>query len=132
MHDVLLQCRFDMQNLKGKSVTILKLLIRAIYCRQAETHSSIRLDSTSKKVEMLILKKCEKIVWRYYASKWLDTLFQGMPLQWCVQELQKMLKTLVPKVWVRYMMYIMRGNHRWDFLPNCISARMSFSWPKMA
>ena len=81
MHDILLQCRFDMQNLKVKSVTILKLLIRAIYCRQAETHSSIRLDSTSKKVEMLILRKCEKIVWRYFASKWLDTHFQGMPLQ---------------------------------------------------
>ena len=52
--------------------------------------------------------------------------------QWCVQELQKMLKTPVPKVWVRYMVYIMRGNHRWDFLSNHISARMSFSWPKMA
>ena len=45
MHDILLQCGFYMQNLKGKLVTILKLLIRAIYCRQAETHSSIRLDS---------------------------------------------------------------------------------------
>ena len=81
MHDVLLQCRFDMQNFKGKSVTILKLLIRAIYCGQAETHSSIRLDSTSKRVEMLILRNWEIIVWRYLASKWLDTLFQGMPLQ---------------------------------------------------
>ena len=61
MHDVLLQCRFDMQNLKGKSVTILKLLIRAIYCRQAETHSSIRLDSTSKRVRTLILRNCKKL-----------------------------------------------------------------------
>ena len=61
MHDVLLQCRFDMQNLKGKSVTILKLLIRAIYCRQAETHSSICLDSTSKRVRTLILRNCKKL-----------------------------------------------------------------------
>ena len=87
-----------MQNLKGKSVTILKLLIRAIYCRQAETHSSIRLDSTSKKLEMLILRKCEKIVWRYYASKWLDTFFQGMPLQIqgpsCFKDLRKLFQIL--------------------------------------
>ena len=61
MHDILLQCRFDMQNLKGKSVTILKLLIRAIYCRQAETHSSIRLDSTSKRVRTLILRNCKEL-----------------------------------------------------------------------
>ena len=60
MHDVLLLCHFDMQNLKGKSITILKLLIRAIYCRQAETHSSICLDSTSKRVRTLILKNCKK------------------------------------------------------------------------
>ena len=60
MHEVLLQCRFDMQNLKGKSVTILKLLIRAIYCRQAETHSSIRFDSTSKGVGMLIFRNWNK------------------------------------------------------------------------
>ena len=50
-----------MQNLKGKSVTILKLLIRVIYCRQAETHSSIRLDSTSKRVRTLILSNCKKL-----------------------------------------------------------------------
>ena len=62
MHDVLLQCRFDMQNLKGKLVTILKILIRAIHCRQAETYSSIRLDSTLKRVETLILRYCEKIL----------------------------------------------------------------------
>ena len=61
MHDVLLQCYFDMQNLKGKSVTILKLLIRAIYCRQAETHSSIHLDSTSKRVRTFILRNCKKM-----------------------------------------------------------------------
>ena len=61
MHGVLLKCRFDMQNLKGKSVTILKLLIRAIYCRQAETHSSIRLDSTSKRVRTLILRNCKNL-----------------------------------------------------------------------
>ena len=61
MHDVLLQCSFDMQNFKGKSVTILKLLIRAIYCRQAETHSSIRLDSALKRVKMLILRNCKKM-----------------------------------------------------------------------
>ena len=58
MHDVLLQCRFDMQNFKGKSVTVLKLLIRAIYCCQAETHSSIRLNSTSKRKRTLILRNC--------------------------------------------------------------------------
>ena len=50
---------------------------------------------------------------------------------WCVQELQKMLKTPVPKVWARYMMCIMRGNHQRDFLTKYISARMDFSWPKM-
>ena len=61
MHDVLLQCRFDMQNLKGKSVTILKLLIRAIYCRQAETHSSIHLDFTLKRVRTVILRNCKKL-----------------------------------------------------------------------
>ena len=61
MHDILLQCRFDMQNLKGKSVTILKLLIRAIFCRQAEIHSSIRLDSTSKRVRTLIFRNFKKL-----------------------------------------------------------------------
>ena len=50
-----------MKNLKGKSVTILKLLIRAIYCCQAETHSSICLDSTSKRVRMVILRNFKKI-----------------------------------------------------------------------
>ena len=66
MFDILLQCRFDMQNFKGKSVTILKLLIRAIYCRQAETHSSIRLDSTSKRVRTVILRlvqNCEEALY---------------------------------------------------------------------
>ena len=81
MHDVLLQCRFDMQNLKGKLVTILKLLIRAINCRQAETPSFIRLDSTSKRVRMLILRNCKKNVCRDCTSKWHYTLYQGMPLQ---------------------------------------------------
>ena len=61
MHDVLLQCRFDMQNLKGKLVTILKILIRAIHCRQAETPSFIRLDSISKRVRMLIVRNCKKL-----------------------------------------------------------------------
>ena len=61
MHDVLLYCRFHMQDLNGKSVTILKLLIRAIYCRQAETHSSIHLDSTSKRVRTFILRNCKKM-----------------------------------------------------------------------
>ena len=61
MHDVLLQCRFDMQNLKGKLVTILKLLIRAIHCRQAETHSFICLDSASKRVRILIFRNCKKM-----------------------------------------------------------------------
>ena len=61
MHDILLQFCFDMQILKGKSVTILKLLIRAIYCCQAETHSSICLDSTSKRVRTLILRNCKNM-----------------------------------------------------------------------
>ena len=61
MRDGLLQCRFDMQNLKGKLVTILKLLIKAIHCRQAETPSFIRLDSTSKRLRMLILINCKKL-----------------------------------------------------------------------
>ena len=60
MHNVLLQCRFDMKNLEVKSVTILKLLIRAIFCLQAEIHSSNRLDSTSKRVRMLILRNWKK------------------------------------------------------------------------
>ena len=43
-----------------------------------------------KRVEMLILRNCEKIVRRYFASKWLDILFQMMPLQiHAVFELQK-------------------------------------------
>ena len=46
---------------KGKSVTILKHLIRAIYCRQAETHSSICLDSALKRVRMLILRNYKKM-----------------------------------------------------------------------
>ena len=54
-----------------------------------------------------------------------------LTLRWCVQELQKMLKTPVPKVWVRYKVYIMGENHQQDFLSNHISARMIFSWPKM-
>ena len=61
VQNILLQCCFDMQNFIGKSVTILKLLIRAIYCRQAETHSSIRLDSTSKRVRTFILRNCKKM-----------------------------------------------------------------------
>ena len=61
MHNILLQCCFDMQNLNGKSVTILKLLIRAIICCQAEIHRSIRLDSTSKRLSMLILRNCKKL-----------------------------------------------------------------------
>ena len=61
MHDVLFQCRFAMQNLKGKLVTILKLLIKAIHCRQADTPSFNRLDSISKIVRMMILRNCKKL-----------------------------------------------------------------------
>ena len=81
MHDVLLQCRLDTQNLKGKLVTILKLLIRAIHCRQAETPSFYRLGSTSKSLRMMILRNCKQIVWKDCTSKWHYTLYQGMPLQ---------------------------------------------------
>ena len=52
---------FDRQNFIGKLVTILKLMIRAINCRQAETPSFIRLDSISKIVRMLILRNCKKL-----------------------------------------------------------------------
>ena len=60
-HDVLLHCHFDRQNFIGKLVTILKLLIRAINCRQAETPSFIRLDSISKRVRILIVRDCKKL-----------------------------------------------------------------------
>ena len=60
MDEVLLSCSFDLQNLIRKSVTNLKLLNRAIYCRQAETCRSIRLDSTSKRVGVLNLRNCGK------------------------------------------------------------------------
>ena len=61
MHDILQWCGFNVQNLKGKLVTILKLLIRAIHCRQAETHSFICLDSASKRLRMLIFRNCKKM-----------------------------------------------------------------------
>ena len=61
----------------------------------------------------------------------IDLRGTGITEPWCVQELQKMLKTPVPKVWARYMMCTMREKHQRDFWTNRISARMTYSWPKM-
>ena len=68
MHDILLWCSFDKQNFIRKSVTILKLLIRAINCRLAKTHSSIHLDSTSKTVGELFFRICKKSVQAVYSK----------------------------------------------------------------
>ena len=49
-----------MKNSIGKSVTVLKLLNRAIDCRQAEPCSSIRLDFIPKRVKMSIPRNGQK------------------------------------------------------------------------
>ena len=49
----------------------------------------------------------------------------------CVQGLQKILQTPMPKVWARYMMNIMRGNHQRDFFPNILWLLVGQKWSKM-